>query len=153
MSANTSAYLQAAIILGIEIDVVYAGGSQPGKARRLLPQSIRNDVLKARTGGATKSFKIALITVVHNAVDVRLRNYTGIQDILLREQKLILNSGLLLVADRFHLSLSDDNRLILNLHRNQGRWLVNSLPFSDFQAAAEAFVTALYIVTEQLKEQ
>lgn len=140
-------FLEAAIALAVEIDIIYAGGSHPGSVRRILPISISKGLLKAKSGGEAKSFKLDLISLPDTFADIHFRSYHGIQDILLLEQKLILDSGLDLEADRFHLKLKGESGVSLSLHRMQNQWALNTHRCADFQAAAEALVAALHMYT------
>ncbi len=136
--------LQIAIHNHLELDIIYAGGSQPGTARRILPTALSGGIVKARCQGAAKSFKVDLIQIPHIVQNQPFRNYSGIQDILLLEQRDILASGLIAEADRFHLTLyQEDRRPVLSIRRKDGCWWVRDQRYTLFQPAAEAFILAL----------
>lgn len=149
---NQKSIIEIAIAAKLELDIIYAGGSHPGTVRRILPVSIRNGVLKATSSGEMKSFKLDLITLVGQPEEDSFRNYSGIQDILLLEQKRIMDAGILLEADRFHLVLEATGGPVLSLSSKQGTWSVNSHRCTTFQEAAELFITAMMLASIQLKD-
>lgn len=136
-----SRLLEAAMVLGHEIEIIYHGGSRPGAPRHIIPLSLRGDALRAMAGGAVKSFKLSLVEL---PPDGPFHVYGGLHDILLHEQALIIDSGLDLEADRFHLALSMDGRQVLFIRRSG--WVVNGHGFPGPQEAAEVFVTALRLL-------
>lgn len=145
MSANNSAYLQAAIILAIEIDVIYAGGSHPGSMRRIRPRSLHDGLLRATIDDAIKTFRTDLLSLPFELVASE-REYHGIQDILFREQKLILASGMEPSADRFHLTLKGTDGLFLALTCSHSTWSVNGHKCNAFQSAADLFIACLKLI-------
>lgn len=141
---NTLHLLQSAILNKTELDIIYDGGSRPGSVRRILPLAIRGDILRARSYGQTKSFKLDLIRMRDGFPEESLRRYRGIQDIIQQERQLIMDTGLIPETGRCHLVLSDkDHRYELSL-RHQGRhWLCCGKEYAAFQEAAETFIIEL----------
>lgn len=160
--------LQAAIASGTEIDIIYQGGSHPGAVRTVLPLRITDGLLKARDSatGQSKSYKLELITLPEKGaaadIDLPFRSYHSLQDLLFFEQKLILQSELFVLADRFHIRLFKTEKDSVSAapiffiafqkylwdsqqHKteNPQPWICNGVSYAELQQAAEAFVTAL----------
>ncbi len=168
--------LEAAISAGTEIDIIYQGGSHPGAVRTVLPLRITDGLLRARDSatGQSKSFKLELISLpekeVPDELNLSFRNYHSIQDILFLEQKLILRSDLIVLADRFHIRLfktekaSNSDAPLFSigyqkfrkdsqLHKleNLRPWICNGAFYDTLQQAAEAFVMALRFYVKDIK--
>lgn len=139
-------YIEAAIALGAEINVTYYGGSQPGAARHIRPRALAKGLVRAECEGQLKSFRMELLDLPLNTRGAEYQ-YRGIQDLLIREQRLILASGLAPVADRFHLVLHGAGGPALSLGCAHGAWFVNGRRCGGFQDAAEVFLAALRIMT------
>lgn len=173
---SLNAIFEAAISAGAEIDIIYQGGSHPGAVRTVLPLRITDGLLRARDSatGQSKSFKLELITLpekeASDDLDLSFRNYHSIQDILFLEQKLILRSDLIVLADRFHIrlfktekdSISDaplfsigyqKYRQDSGLHKTENLrpWICNGSSYDTLQQAAEAFVLALRFYVKDIK--
>lgn len=139
-------YIEAAIALGAEINVTYSGGSQPGAARHIRPRSMTKGLVRAESEGQLKSFRVDLLDMPSTTTDTG-HQYRGIQDLLMREQRLILASGFAPVADRFHLVLHGTAGPALSLGCSHGVWAVNGRRCGSFQNAAEVFLAALQLLT------
>ncbi len=136
--------LQVAILNKIELDIIYDGGSHPGAVRRILPLAIRGDILRARSQGQTKSFKLERIRMRDDFPIQSFRHYAGIQDILQMEKHLILETGLIPHAGRRHLVLADKNHgYELSIRHRDNHWVCCGREYSGFQQAAETFITEL----------
>lgn len=155
--------LEAAIKNRHELSIIYSGGSKPGTPRRILPVSIRDNILKAKEAGSgsMKSFKLNLITLVEAAPEeAPFRNYTSLHDLLLLEGPLIMKSNLYLEADLFHIALfttdGDNGPLhppLISLSRNKTEsrkvypWVCKDRTYMSFQKAAEEFVRTVRAYT------
>lgn len=163
--------IETAISAHQTIDIVYMGGSKPGAVRRIMPLSVKENILKAKAveSGAMKSFKLDLITQVSDVPeDQPFRNYTSLHDLLLLESSLILLSDLYLEADPFHIALykTDADKAhslppLVSISRNKFEsrkmypWVCKGRPYQSFQKAAEEFVRTVraYIKTSEKEHQ
>lgn len=181
---NISEVLKTAIDSRTEIDIVYQGGSHPGAVRTVMPLGIKDGLLKARdiASGQCKSYKMELIALPEKTgaarEDIPFRSYHTLYDLLLLEQKLILDTDLFVVADRFHIRLfktqadsissaplfsigyekvpEDSLKEVPGDHqknndKNRKPWICNGLPYSELQEAAEAFITGLLRYVKEQK--
>lgn len=163
------ATLEAAITDHHELGIIYSGGSKPGTLRRILPVSIRDNILKAKEAGSgsMKSFKLDLITLAETVPEEPpFRNYTSLHDLLLLEGALILKSDLYLEADPFHIALFKADGVngpqsppLIALSRNKTEsrkvypWVCKGRTYMSFQKAAEEFVRTVRAYTEASEKE
>lgn len=162
------ATLTAAIASGDAVEFQYNGGSTPGKQRRVIPLTIKDDLLSAKDieTGKRKSYKLSLIAfaVAPHGSEPVLRVYGTLHDLLLLEQSLILRTNLFVLADRFHIKLYTQSNPVSTTNplfyiqydrylidpvgtkvESTKPWKCNGTSYSTLQPAAEAFVRALWV--------